>query len=209
MKLLSLKQQAGGTLGGFIAGVVVGLGGALVVAVYITKAPVPFLNRGQSRTVEQDAAEAKKNKDWNPNAALSGAPAAKVAAPESPASTDGKPQASQGKPENKATSKAPAASADPLGDLVKSKTGVTRAEQFLYYVQVGAFRTMEDAESHRASLSLNGIESKVFEREQSGRVMYRVRVGPFETKEEGEQAKERLEQAGLQTALVRVQYTAP
>jgi hypothetical protein len=47
-------------------------GGALAVAVYVTKVPVPFMNKGQSRTAEQDAAEARKNKDWDPNAPLYG-----------------------------------------------------------------------------------------------------------------------------------------
>ena len=47
-----------------------------------------------------------------------------------------------------------------------------------YWVQVGAYRTAEDAESQRAKLSLTGIETKISEREQSGRTVYRVRVGP-------------------------------
>ena len=55
-----MKQQQGGTLLGFIIGVVVGLAAALAVAVYVTKVPVPFMNKGQSRSAEQDAAEAKK-----------------------------------------------------------------------------------------------------------------------------------------------------
>ena len=59
----------------------VGLGAALAVAVYVTKVPVPFLNKGQSRTVEQDAEEARKNKDWDPNAPLYGKNPAKPAAP--------------------------------------------------------------------------------------------------------------------------------
>ena len=49
-----MKQQRGGTILGFIIGVVVGLGAALAVAVYVTKVPVPFLNKGQSRGPEQD-----------------------------------------------------------------------------------------------------------------------------------------------------------
>ncbi|MFT4242884.1 MAG: sporulation protein, partial [Acidovorax sp.] len=39
------KQQTGGTVIGFIVGVVVGLAAALAVAVYVTKVPVPFLNK--------------------------------------------------------------------------------------------------------------------------------------------------------------------
>ena len=67
-----MKRQRGGTILGFIIGVVVGLGIALGVAVYVTKVPIPFMNKSQSRTAEQDAEEAKKNKDWDPNAPLYG-----------------------------------------------------------------------------------------------------------------------------------------
>lgn len=210
----SMKQQRGGTLLGFIIGVVVGLAGALAVAVYVTKVPVPFMSKGQSRSAEQNEAEAKKNDGWDPNAALYGknpakatppataASAAKADAPPKPeGKADAKPDA---KPDAKGELK-PAVTADPLGDLAKAKASAAGAEPFAYFVQVGAFRTMEDAESHRAKLSLSGIESKISEREQSGRVVFRVRVGPFEKKEDGERAKEKLDKAGLETALVRVQ----
>jgi cell division protein FtsN len=72
-------------------------------------------------------------------------------------------------------------------------------------VQLGAYRTLEDAESQRAKLSLSGIETKITEREQSGRVVFRVRTGPFDNKEDAERNKEKLEKAGMETSLVRVQ----
>ncbi len=222
-----MKQQRGGTILGFIIGVVVGLAAALAVAVYVTKVPVPFMNKGQTRSADQDAEEAKKNKDWDPNAPLYGknpakapqpsasgpvtvAPApvvaAPVAAPAKPEAKAAETKATEGKaaevkkPEAKA-----AASADPIGELAKAKTGATEGEPFVYWVQVGAYRTAEDAESQRAKLSLTGIETKISEREQSGRTVYRVRVGPFDKKEEGEKTKEKLDKSGLETALVRVQ----
>ena len=232
-----MRQQRGGTLVGFVIGVLVGLGSALAVAVYVTKVPVPFLNKGEGRTVEQDAAENKKNKDWDPNAPLYGKNPAKPAQPVAsepltaasgaPASTPpaaatpapGVPPGAPAKAEVK-----PAASADPLGDLAKARTTTapaaaangatnasagagagTGAEPFSYFVQVGAFRTPEDAESQRARLSLGGIETRVSEREQSGRTVYRVRVGPFDKREEADRAKEKLDASGLETALVRVQ----
>jgi cell division protein FtsN len=200
-----MKFQKEGTLLGFIIGVVVGLGVALAVAVYVTKVPVPFLNKGQSRTPEQDAAETKKNKDWDPNAPLYGKSANKPLQPASAAAIQQpKPDKKSAgttlniKPENK-----PAVSADPLGDLAKAK--LSAVDPFNYFVQVGAFRTPEDAESQRAKLSLAGVEAKVTEREQSGRQIFRVRVGPFEKKDDADQAKEKLESAGYETALVRVQ----
>ena len=136
------KKQTGGTIIGFIFGVLVGLGAALVVAVYVTKVPVPFLNKGGVRGVDQDAAEAQKNKNWDPNSLLTGkgstqsparvptpaapasangangtAPAAEVTAARTPAS---KPATADAKPAAKADTK-PAASADPLGDLAKAE----------------------------------------------------------------------------------------
>ena len=227
-----MKKQRGGTILGFIIGVVVGLAGALAVAVYVTKVPVPFMNKGQTRSADQDAEEAKKNKDWDPNAPLYGKnpeakptqPAASVpvvapVATPAPAPAAAPAAPAQAKPEAKAVeskaadSKAadakkaeakPTASSDPIGDLAKAKSAADGGA-FIYWVQVGAYRTPEDAESQRAKLSLSGVETKISEREQSGRTVYRVRVGPFDKKEEGEKAKEKLDKSGLETALVRVQ----
>ena len=67
-----MKAQRGGFAMGLIVGLLVGLAVALGVALYITKAPVPFVNKVPQRSAEQDAAEAEKNKHWDPNAALAG-----------------------------------------------------------------------------------------------------------------------------------------
>ena len=214
-----MMQQRGGTLVGFIIGVLVGLGSALAVAVYVTKVPVPFVNKGQSRTVEQDAEEARKNKDWDPNAPLYGKNPAKPAAPaasaaSAPASAQVAPAALPASAASAPAARAelkPAVTADPLGDLAKARAGAPAtapaagAEPFNYFVQVGAFRTPEDAESQRARLSLTGLEARVTEREQSGRMVYRVRVGPFDKREDAERAKDKLDASGIDTVLVRVQ----
>jgi len=201
-----MKQQRGGTILGFIIGVVVGLGAALAVAVYVTKVPIPFINKGQSRSADQDVAESQRNKNWDPNAPLYGKNPAKPAEPakaETQAGTDADTGAAP-VPVAKGKEVKPAVSADPLGDLAQARAGAAVAEPFSYFVQIGAFRTAEDAESQRARLSLGGVQAKVTEREQSGRVVFRVRVGPFGKKEEADQAKERLDAAGYETALVRV-----
>lgn len=206
-----MKQQRGGTFLGFVLGLVVGLGVALAVAVYVTKVPVPFLDKGTNRPADQDAVEQQKNKDWDPNAPLYGKNPARPASVEQVESLPPKAAASAADavvPEVK-----PAVTADPLGDLVKAKLAgakaaaseaVSPAETFIYFVQVGAYRSPEDAESQRAKLSLAGIETKMTEREQAGRTVYRVRMGPFETREEAEKAKARLEAAGQEAAMVRV-----
>ena len=201
-----MKQQRGGTILGFIIGVVVGLGAALAVAVYVTKVPIPFINKGQSRSADQDVAESQRNKNWDPNAPLYGKNPAKPAEPAKAETQTGADTGADAAPVPAAKGKEikPAVSADPLGDLAQARAGAAVAEPFFYFVQIGAFRTAEDAESQRARLSLGGVQAKVSEREQSGRVVFRVRVGPFGKKEEADQAKERLDAAGYDTALVRV-----
>jgi len=221
-----MKKQRGGTLFGFILGALAGLGVALALAVYITKVPMPFMTKTPSRTADDAGAEAKKNRDWDPNAALSGKPAVK----EAPAVVD--PTAA---PQVPVTPGTPAPSADPVGDLAKAKTDtpakpaapvataaapaapsstsspaatpVTAAagDPFNYFVQAGAFRTPEDAEQQRIKLSLMGLPARVSEREQSGRIVYRVRLGPFEKKDDADKVKVRLDTGGLEATLVRVQ----
>ena len=202
------NRQAGSVIVGIIIGVVLGLAAALAVAVYVTKVPVPFLNKGQSRTAEQDAAETRKNRDWDPNAPLYGKnpakavpPAPGVVVPSPPVATIPAPAIAP--PAAPAVGGRP--SADPLGDLAAARMATPTADPFFYFVQAGAFRTPEDAEAQRAKLSLMGIDAKVTEREQSGRQVFRVRVGPFDKKEDADRQKERLESSGVETALVRVQ----
>jgi cell division protein FtsN len=210
------KLQTGGTFLGLVIGIVIGLGAALAVAVYVTKVPIPFVNKNLTVSPEQEAAEARKNKDWDPNAPLAGKNPARAASAPAAAGAATAPPASPATPAPAAPAapavaggpgQAPATkpSADPLGDLAKAKAGSVPVDPFLYFVQAGAFRTPEDAESQRAKLSLMGIEAKVSEREQSGRTVYRVRSGPFERKDEADRVKEKLESSSIEAALVRVQ----
>ena len=76
-------RQRGGTFLGIILGVVAGLAVALGVAIYVAKVPVPFVNKNTSRTSGQDAAEAEKNRDWDPNAPLRNRNGARPAGPSS------------------------------------------------------------------------------------------------------------------------------
>jgi len=208
-------QQWGGTILGLVVGIVIGLGIALAVAVYVTKVPVPFLTKGPSRTLDQDAAEQRRNKDWDPNAPLYGKNPARAAVPAVPASGEAPdyksvPPAVAGIPTPAPDAERGAVAvpvADPLGDLAKSRAAASNstADPFAYFVQVGAYRTANDAEGQRARLSLGGIEARVSEREQSGRTVYRVRVGPFDKREDADLTKQKLEGLGMEAALVRVQ----
>jgi len=218
------RSQRGGTLIGLVIGLLIGLGAALAVAIYVTKVPVPFVDRNVSRNPAQDAVEAERNKGWDPNATLSGRSAtAPPASPVPPAATDGAivvpPADGQPLPKPGATRPdAETPAADPLGDLANSRLeppGTQSAavmpapgpgaDPFLYFVQAGAFRSAEDAEAQRAKLAILGIEALVSEREQAGRTVFRVRVGPFNQKALADLTREQLEVNGTEAALVRVQ----
>lgn len=210
-----MKQQWGGTVLGLIVGVVIGLGVALAVAVYVTKVPIPFLNKGPSRSIDQDAAETRRNKDWDPNAPLYGKSPAGAAVPVTPAPLGtapaaegytGVPPAVAGIPTPVPAKPAAGPTTDPLGDLARARSSATGSvDPFNYFVQVGAYRTAVDAEAQRARLSLGGVDARVSEREQSGRTVFRVRVGPFDKRDDAELTKEKLDGLGIETALVRVQ----
>ncbi|MGJ7511555.1 SPOR domain-containing protein [Variovorax sp. GT1P44] len=70
------QRQSGNIVIGLIIGLVLGLGVALGIAVYVTKVPIPFMTKTQRGGAEQDEAEARKNRDWDPNAPLAGKSAA-------------------------------------------------------------------------------------------------------------------------------------
>ena len=234
MSHTNIQSQRGGTLLGFVLGLVIGLIIALGVAMYVTKVPMPFSNKNQSRSADQDAVEAEKNKDWNPNGAIQSKPVT----PEAPAdATAANPAAAAaaGVP-NPGAAAAPAVTADPLADLAKkqnpnsapaastpaapapaastpppaatpqpaNKAQATN-DPFTYFVQAGAFKSAADADAQKAKLSMMGIEAKVSEREQAGRAIFRVRSGPFDDKDQAEKIKARLDASGMDAALVRVQ----
>ncbi|MGE8396505.1 MAG: sporulation protein, partial [Comamonas sp.] len=77
------KQQRGGTILGLIIGLILGLGIALGVAVYVTKVPVPFINKGDKSNTE--ASEVERNRNWDPNSPLYGGTPARTPAPVAPA----------------------------------------------------------------------------------------------------------------------------
>jgi len=218
-KTVQSRSSLGGTLIGFVVGLLVGLGLALAVAVYVTRVPIPFVDRNVSRNAGQDALEAERNKGWNPNKVLNGESAsqptpAAVPAPEAAGAIVAPPADGKSLPPVPAAASKPAA--DPLGDLAQSRLGAPApgapaaapapgADPFMYFVQAGAYRSPEDAEAQRAKLAMLGINADVTEREQSGRTVYRVRVGPFNQKALADLTQEQLQVNGVEAALVRVQ----
>ena len=219
------SQQRGGFALGLIVGLLVGLALAIGVALYVTKVPVPFVNKVPQRTAEQDAAETERNKNWDPNAPLATKPAAPIKPPGAAASAALPPGIAPAPAATATTttappkrdpaailsgqSPAPVTAAKPAPTTTATapapKSTKPGADPFTYFVQVGAYGKPEDAEQQRARVGLMGMSAKVSEREQSGRTMYRVRLGPYDRKEEADVIQERLSGNGVEAALVRVE----
>ena len=201
-------RQRGSFVLGLIVGLLVGLALALGVALYIAKVPVPFVNKVPQRTAEQDAAEAEKNKNWDPNSSLyskvprPGAASSGVVSAPPPASAVLPPGAA---PNAAASAPKPDPAAILAGKLPPDASTKPGSDALSYFIQAGAFGRIEDAEAQRAKLAMSGYQAKVTEREQSGRTVSRVRLGPFDKKEEAAQVKEKLESTGVESALVQVQ----
>jgi cell division protein FtsN len=204
-----LDAQRGGFAVGLIIGLLIGLALALGVALYVTKVPVPFVNKVPQRTANQDAAEAEKNKNWDPNSPLYGKNPAKPngAASSTVATAPATVTAPPPRAASAATARDPAGapSDKPAPKITAAASASTGPDPFAYFVQAGAYGRTEDAEQQRAKLAMLGLEAKLTEREQSGRTMYRVRIGPFDKKGDADATKEKLGAAGIESALVRVQ----
>lgn len=194
-----MKAQRGGFVMGLIVGLLLGLALALAVALYVTKVPVPFVNKVPQRGPEQNAAEMERNKNWDPNAPLSNKAPPRVGLPAGSAPAVPTPQAA---PPKAAAIEPPAPQGQAAAPAKSTKPG---ADPFIYFVQVGAFAKPEDAEQQRAKLAMLGFSAKVSEREQSGRPMYRVRLGPYQMRDEAESTQTKLQSGGEEAALVRVE----
>jgi cell division protein FtsN len=184
--LISLQRQSGSTLLGFIIGLLVGLAIAVGVAVYISNAPLPFVAkvRPPSATPAQPAGAPlpDPNKSFNVN------PPAPGAAP-APAPSSTPPAAPAASPEKAAT--APA-----------KEDALPEGSRFL--LQVGAFKSPEDADGMRARLAMIGLDARVFPIEQSGQTLHRVRLGPYGQLDDVNRVRKLLADNGIEAQIVRL-----
>jgi cell division protein FtsN len=209
-----VKAPAAGQRGGFVMGLVVGLllglALALGVALYITKAPVPFINKVPQRTAEQDQAEIERNRNWDPNGALGTRPVPRLAAPSASGAVGGTalppavvPPAAL--PRDPAAILAGGGPAQASAPRAAARPASAAADPFVYFVQAGAYTRSEDAEQQRARLALIGQAARITEREQVGRTVYRVRLGPLETRNQAVDVQAELSEQRIESQIVRVE----
>jgi cell division protein FtsN len=216
----SLRQQAGGFVMGLVAGLLIGLAVALAVALYITKAPNLFVNKVPQRTAEQDSAETERNRNWDPNAPLSGKAGARAAAASASAASAAVAAVAAASaaalPASAAPSAAPGAvassSAPGVAKSAKDPAAILAGggaapagDPFVYFVQTGAYTRSDDAEQQKAKLALIGLTARVTDREQAGRTVYRVRLGPYPTRDEADSLQAKLQEQTIEAQIVRVE----
>ena len=211
-----MKPSSGHLVLGIVVGLLIGLLIAIGVSFYMNNVPIPFVDKLPQRTGEQDAEEAQRNQNWNPNAPLSGkTPPAAISENEAKSTPEG--EASKPTPamilnqEEKASSNTHPLASQPISaanitPLPNSSVhSVNKTEITGLFIQAGAFWRLEDAEQQRAKLAMLGLSARIFEREQNTQILYRVRLGPFENRDDTSPTLDRLQAAGVDANLVRVE----
>lgn len=172
---MNRSTQRGSTLIGFVAGVVLGLLVAVGVALYITNAPVPFMEKVKRPTENINPAADGKLPD--PNQPLYSPP-------------PGPPPAT--------ALEAIKGSAPDVGPAKSA----TAEESTRFMLQAGAFRATEDADAMRAQLAMLGLDAKIYPVEASGVTFYRVRLGPYGQRADLERIQKQLTDSGVQTQVI-------
>lgn len=179
---------------------------AAAIAIYVTNAPAPFVDR-EVTPAEASNLSAAAQADWNPNQALTpevgsvsnaSAASASSAAP----SNAGGVAASSAPP-----AAAPAAPTTPTAPVASSAmpSASTDAKTTVYFIQVGAFATDKEADTQKARLNLLGLNPQVTRVEQSGQTFFRVRLGPYTDKGQALDQKNKLAaEQKIESALIPV-----
>jgi cell division protein FtsN len=216
------QRQRGNTLTGIIIGLVVGLVIAVLVALAITKGSTPFTDKAgkngkMSEPTEGQAADPNKPMYGNKDAARAANRQVTGKAEKPEADPLGKAiagieQAQAPKeapvppPQVKAVAvRTPELDATPAAAGAVPKADPAAEDSFVYYLQAGAFREVDDAENTRAKLALLGFEATLSERSNDAGVLHRVRVGPYHQVEAMNKARARLIDNGIDVAIVRNQ----
>lgn len=191
------KKRGSTMLVGIVIGVLVGLAAALGVALYINKAPSPFVDRKPGESAREDTPPPKP------------APKAEkiVKQPDTPPapSKDAKDGKDSGKPRFEFYG-----ILQGKEEAVKEKDMKPAAPKDVYYLQAGAFQSAADADNLKAKLALAGIEATIQTALlPDNKTWHRVRLGPFTSVEDVGKAKARLKENQIEGQLIKVKDAAP
>ena len=175
---------------GVLAGMVLGVGLAAVVAWYVVKSPSPIVQKSSIENKPSVVEEKPK--------------ATTEVAPKPKASTDTPTE--NGKPRfdfyKVLTGKQDGAATPPI----KHENPVKAADATVQVLQAGSFSNVDDAEKLKAKLALLGVEANVQTAAIPDKgVWYRVRLGPYKNVDELSKARDFLKQNGVDSTPLRAQ----
>lgn len=203
------SNQVGGTVFGLICGLIIGLAIAVVVAIMITKTPTPFTNKvvKQEKTpsVIGIPSEATPTQLPDPNKLLYGnqEPPKEITKSFTPPPSAIKNKDNDNSDEIPTIDKSNTdKNKKTAAEIADAKTSATSGN-WIYFLQVGAFREQAEAENTKAKLALLGIEARISEHQADNGTLYRVRVGPFNQLETMNRMRSNLSDNGVNVAVVR------
>lgn len=202
------RKSGGGTLVGIVIGLVLGVGAALAVVLYINKAPTPFVDKTQPPAKEsKDAAGTLAN--VKPGAAT-GAAASPELLPGKPGDPvpekrfqfydilPGKAEPKSEPVETKSAETKPVAK-----DEKDAQEGKAPAKSVTLFLQTGSFQKSGEADNQKASLAMLGMEAAVQQVMVGDKVWYRVRLGPYDKLDEVNRVRAELAKAGIEASVTR------
>ncbi len=168
---------------GILIGMVIGFAVSAATALFITKAPIPFVDKVKHLAKPVDAS------------ALDGVdPNAKLYSKDI-----------QGTPANDPISAVKTVEA-PTANRQAEEVVAEDATQHVpgsYTIQAGAFRSQKDAERIRTDLAFIALEADVVKSTDAGVTLYRVILGPFDTPKEANELQQRLTNNGFSAMVIK------
>jgi cell division protein FtsN len=228
----SKPNEGGSTLYGALAGLLIGLIVAAAIAFYVTKAPIPFVDRAIREPDQGRPLDPRNVPDPNlglygaagsaPTGLTATAPIPLSGSTQSPPAPvpdrmdslgaliatlppSPSPAPSQPAPATVPQAKTPPApqAATPAAAARRDPAPAPAPATGTYYLQAGAYTAAVDAESLKARIIMMGLPVAVQQAEVNGMQINRVRVGPFSRLDDMNRARSRLGKNKIESAIVR------
>jgi cell division protein FtsN len=190
------KKSGGGTLLGMFIGLVLGVGIAAGVVLYMNKSPLPFNQKPAAKEAPAPGA----------------VPKSQPVVPQEPVALPGKPgdpvpekrfqfyDILPGKSEPK-PDKAGTGRDEPKKE--EAKKDESKESKTPLFLQAGSFSTAQDADNQKAKLAFMGHEAVVQQVMVQDKTYYRVRVGPYTRIDDLNKTRADLAKAGIEAQLVK------
>ena len=197
------SQQRPISLIGFLSGLVSGLAISVAIALYLTNAPVPFVTKVQHATESVTPEPGDPNRPLYspliPSPASTDSAGARAPGAAAPDSADAATAAT--KPAVAAERAAPAATGAAVAPAAVAAAAPDANGRLM--LQVGAFKSADDADVVRARLALLGLDATVSPVQTDNVTLYRVRLGPFGRLDDLNGIRQTLSENGIEAQLVQ------